>query len=85
MWILAIISKEANNTTSKQKKEGVGRIALGCHQQFFLFTSCKKRWQIKFISAKEKYRDNVSLKGVQGLKGMSHENKSLTTTILRKA
>ena len=85
MWILAIISKEANNTTSKQKKEGVGRIALGCHPQFFLFPSCKKRWQIKFISAKEKYRDNVSLKGVQGLKGMSHEHKSLTTTILRKA
>ena len=27
---------------------------------------------------------NVSLKGVQGFKGMSHEHKSLTTTILKK-
>ena len=85
MRILAIISKEANNTTTKQKKEGVGRIALGCHPQFFFISIMQKRWQIKFISAKEKYRDNVSLKGVQGLKGMSHEHKSLTTTILRKA
>ena len=27
---------------------------------------------------------NVSLKGVQGFKGMSHEHKSLNTTILKK-
>ena len=45
----------------------------------------QKRWEIKLISAKENDRDNVSLTGVQGLKGMSHEHKSLTTTILRKS
>ena len=44
----------------------------------------QKRWQIKFISAKENDKDNVSIMGVQGLRGMSHKYKSLTTTILRK-
>ena len=39
----------------------------------------------KFISAKENDKDNVNLMGVQGLRGMSHKYKSLTTTILRRA
>ena len=36
------------------------------------------------MQKKKKDWYNVSLKGVQGFKGMSHEHKSLNTTILKK-
>ena len=96
MWVLGIINKQTTTHTKRRKKKrnekenGVGRVASCCQPPFSLFFfsfffSCKKRWQIKFISAKESDWVNVSLKSVQGLKRMNHEHKSLTTTILRKA
>ena len=86
MWVIGIINKQTRKRKKDtKKKNGVGRVALCSHLQFSHFFSCKKRWQIKFISAKESDRVNVSLKSVQGLKGTNHEHKSLTTTILRKA
>ena len=94
MWVIGIINKQTTKHTHTKKKKKkrnkkknrVGRVAPSCHPPFSLFFfSCKKRWQMNFISAKESDRVNVSLKSVQGLKGTNHEHKSLTTTILRKA
>ena len=85
MWVIGIINKQTTKHTHTHTN-GVGRVAPCCYLPFsLLFFSCKKRWQIKFICAKESDRVNVSLKSVQGLKGTNHEHKSLTTTILRKA
>ena len=81
MWILAIINKQTTTHIRERERE---RVAPCCHPQFSHFYNAKKMTN-KFISAKENDKDNVNLMGVQGLRGMSHKYKSLTTTILRRA
>ena len=73
MWILPIISRQANNSNTKKKKkrerESWKNSTLLSSTFFFLFFIMQKRWQIKFISANKKRLVQCKLKGCSRIQG----------------